>query len=78
MIVDFASYWYAERESFVRLRSLDWVTSGSTSISDGQHGRVQRRRTRQSCDVKNFLLVERLPRHQRLRERVQLLAVLRQ
>src|SRR5689334_4991384 len=63
-------------EIFPTLRELNWVTSASAPITDGQHCRVQSRRARQSCDVADFLFVERLARYQRLRERVQLLAVL--
>lgn len=67
---------FGPRENFRGFCSLDRVTSGSAAISEGQHAGVQRGGARQSCDVEYFLFVERLPRHQRLRESVQLAAVI--
>ena len=49
------------------VRSLNWVTSASAAISDGQHSGVQCRRRRQSRDIEDFLLVERLARYQGMR-----------
>src|SRR5690349_25143579 len=51
------------------------VGAPAVPISNGQHSCIEMRRRRKSRDVEDLLLVERLPSHQSLSQRVEILAV---
>ena len=54
------------------------MSAPAVPISNGQHSDIEMRRRRKSRDLEDLLLVERLPRHQSLSERVEILAVRRE